>query len=344
MGTQAKSTWLVFVLVAACSAPADHRSTHEAPGELPASLRLPRASALPIRIGIEHLELGLGPERSPRSLSEQRSVSEMRTPARPSRAEHTIESRDQRENSERERRKRDGRTRLGFDPSQPVERALDRFLEEMTGYDQKHQPRSFDQIGIMNRIRSFALGGAAVWPDEKEREFEDRLIERWQGKLMGRPTAKALRELPVAHELEEGLEIFKSDHVPLSDQYHESHRSEPDFGRLSLRMRAGQTSDPLEVVYVWDGWRVGTSQENLKLGMTLPIAEDLALSLRGKYRYDAATWEFDSTLVWQIGRFQRANLLFSNHLDQLAEPTAFSASVTALENSNGVLFFFEYLF
>ena len=132
--------------------------------------------------------------------------------------------------------------------------------------------------------------------------------------------------------------------LPLSDPYRETHRNAPDFGRLSLRVRAGSGSDPVEIVYRRSGWRIGTSAHNLKLGTTVPLADDLSLLLHGKYSYDAATWELDSTLIWQIGKRHRANFLLSNHIDQMAEATAVSASSTPLENSNGMLFFFEYVF
>lgn len=333
-----RSIWTVLVLLAACAGTADPKHTREAGGELPASLRLPHASAFPIRIGIEHVELG--------NPLEGRSAAPDPARATASRSERGGAPLPEAGGGSERERKRDasGKSRYGFDLSRPIERMTDRYLEELTGYDQRHQPRNFDQIGVLNRLRSFAEIGSASWQDEREREIEDRLIERWQGRLLTRPMAIALRELPVAHELEEGLELFKSDHVPLSDPYRESHKSGPDLGRLSLRVRAGSGTDPIEVVYLRGIWRVGTSQNNLKLGTAIPLAEDLSLSLRGKYRYDAATWEIDSTLVWQIGRRYRANLLLSNHMDQLAEPTAFSASSTTFENSNGMMFFFEYLF
>jgi hypothetical protein len=310
-------------------------------GEVPASLRLPQATALPVRVGVEHLTLGsIRGEDPPKPAIRVTSVGTLPEEARGD----GVPKRTDSKKKERRDLRPDGKTLLGLDPEDPGERVVDRFLNELMGYDRHQEPRSFEQIGMFHHLRNLMDSDRRGFRFESDQQEENLLLQRWQNRLIGGPLAKALRELPIVKGFQDSVDVLKSDNLPLSEPYQESHKSRPDLGRISVRLRPGGSRDQVELGYVLAGWRVGSSPHNLKLGYTLPLAADLSLQLRSKYGYDAASWQLDSTLVWQLSARKRANLLLSNHLDLLTEPMTFPATSTSTESSNGLMFFFEHLF
>ena len=75
------------------------------------------------------------------------------------------------------------------------------------------------------------------------------------------------------------LDLFKADHVPLSEPYLETHRSRPDYGRLSMRVRL-TSSDP--VLRKLEGFIIGNLDRQISIDEMARVTATSARTLARK--------------------------------------------------------------
>lgn len=324
---------VLCVLLAACALPPAPTSTPSR-GLRADDLALLRATeVLPARLGVEYVET----RHAFATTEEPRGKAQADGPQRAGGQDPAP-------------RPMDARPRAKPDERRPAEvedgfgRVAIRFVEEIAGYDHKHEPRNLDQISVGERLRQFSLPEMTDPFDARAAEERDQLMERWQPMLLGKPLQRAVRESPVIKEFIEAIDVFRAENVPLSEPYREQHRNGSDYGRVTMRVRLDRLSDPAELVYSRSGWRAGSSLDWGKLGYSTRLADKVWLSLRGKYRYDDGQTMLEGSVEYRFTKWSRAYLLVSDHLDPFGEP--FSAPVASQwgDDSPGVMIVIQRVF
>ena len=162
-------------------------------------------------------------------------------------------------------------------------------------------------------------------------------------KLLRRPLKQLLRRFPMVQSLEVELDEFKSENVQLSEAWRRTHRSR-GLGRMSMRLRARDLRDPVEMTYIRSGVRIGSSQQRLKLGWLGNLTKDLRLEIRTRRQYDRADWRVRADLSWTVSEKSSLHLLAGDDLDFLTTSTVYSLFDSPMDGSPGLLLYAVHLF
>jgi hypothetical protein len=162
--------------------------------------------------------------------------------------------------------------------------------------------------------------------------------------LLTRPLKRTLRATPLGESFDVALDEFRSDNVPLSRPYSNAHADERHLGRLSMRIHAGDLSDPLEVAYLRSGVRIGSSRDRLKLGVGRDLGEHLRFDLHSRYAYATGSYRIRADLSLELTRRSSLHFVLGNDLDFLATSTVYSLFESPMDGSPGLLLYAVHLF
>jgi hypothetical protein len=161
--------------------------------------------------------------------------------------------------------------------------------------------------------------------------------------LLQRPFRRLLRRLPMVRDVEVEFDNFRSENVPLSEPYETASRRGESF-RVSMRLRASDLGDPVEVAGIWRGLRLGSSQEAGKLSFDLPVTERLRLELRARTEYDTSDLGFRLDLSWRHSLSTSWHVAIGDDMDFLSTSSLYSLFETPMDGSPGLVLYAVHVF
>jgi hypothetical protein len=218
------------------------------------------------------------------------------------------------------------------------------FIHDVLGEDNRRIRR---EIGtpILGR-RYFDLGSSNLptHGDEVQAEEEAEALDSYGPRLLAKPLRNLLRRLDVVRAVEMEFEDFKSENVPLSEAYRESHPETRKWGRVIMRVNANNLRDPVEVAFLSSGVRVGSGQQKFKLGYERWLTDHLTLGIQSQCRYDQGKWSVRGDLTWYVSSRTSFQVVVSDNLDFLDTTTIYSLFETPMDGSPGLLLHAVHLF
>jgi hypothetical protein len=113
---------------------------------------------------------------------------------------------------------------------------------------------------------------------------------------------------------------------------------------MSMRVRASNTRDPVEISYVRSGIRIGSSQEYMKLRFSRPIAEDLFLEVRARQDYESRRWRLRADLRWMVSPRTQLHFVAGDNMDFMATSSIYSLFESPMDGAPGLLVYAVHLF
>lgn len=164
-------------------------------------------------------------------------------------------------------------------------------------------------------------------------------------RLLKRPLRQLAKRLPLVRDFEIALEDFRSDHVPLTEPYRQAHGDRRKLGRMSLRLRTRDFSDPMELVYIHhSGVRIGSSQVQGKLSLDFDLTENLNFSLRARTNYETGESGIRTDLVYRTSQNMSVHLAAGDNMDFLSTSSMYSLFESPMDGSPGLLLYAVHTF
>lgn len=327
--------WLgpLLCLLAGCSMqPGVHRPhAHGNPTGPTSDLQLPQLPPTVLRVGMEHLPPNATAERDASPIRVEglggNEPAARRNGARPA----TTSPAD---------RRRDHVWTMSADDfaaiDDPVARETLHFVHDLVGEDQRRARREVGTPLLTWQARA-ALDDDQLLPVPGTRQQEQaEWFQTEAPRLLQRPLRLLARRLPWIQAFEDEVDDFRSDHVPLSAPYRSAHEDDSRFGRLSLRLRVNDPSDPAEVVWIHRGVRIGTGQSRLKLGFVRDLGKDFALSVHTSSDYDTGRMALRADLTWYLSPTTNLHFVVGDQLDFLATSSPFSLLQSPADGTPGL--------
>jgi hypothetical protein len=177
------------------------------------------------------------------------------------------------------------------------------------------------------------------------REDHEEWVHQNGTLLLKRPFRQMLRRLPIVQDLEVEFEDFRSDHVPWTAPYEATHNERRQhLGRISLRVHAGDLDDPVEVVWINSGLRIGSSQGIGKLGFELPLSDKVHLDLRGRTEYDTGEIGLRLDLAWRRSESTSVHLAIGDDMDFLTTSSLYSLFESPMDGAPGLVLYAVHVF
>lgn len=291
----------------------------ELPGPLPTAE--PLAAALfapnPLRIGLEHLpphDQGQEPRSGPRAEAVAGSARhpDLRQPPSPTAAAAAA-------------------------AVDPLAREALQFLDDLQRADRRQSQREARPPFLDWQPLLDDDGPPLLAADRARAEEHAEWVNEHGPDLLKQPARHLLRRLPLVRELEQELFEFRAKNVPMTQGYRRVHGDRFRLGRLSMRLHLDDLHDPVEVVYMRSGVRIGTSQDTGKLSIGWRLHERLTLDLRARIEYDtgARTWRAD--LGYRPSDHASIFLSVGDDVDLLPSSSLYSPLATPEEGSTGLL-------
>jgi len=226
----------------------------------------------------------------------------------------------------------------------PVARETMNFCSDLIAADRMRVRR---EVGLpFFEFRSNELDSSPLLTSERRlREDHDRWSQQLGTDLLKRPLRLLARRLPIAREFELAVRDFRSDHVPLSEPYRQSHGDRRKLGRLSMRLDLRDTKDPVEVVYVHhSGVRVGTSQQQAKVTIDLPLSERLRFGLRTRTDYETGKSTLRSDLIYRASPRTSYHVAAGDDMDFLSTSSLYSLFDSPMDGAPGIVLYAVHTF
>ncbi|MBL8750017.1 MAG: hypothetical protein JNK78_12710 [Planctomycetes bacterium] len=320
---------IVMCLLAGCvvqpTAPTPRVATARGPGPM----------ALVPRIGIEHLPpdatepQGEGPRVAPQP-APQRTA-----PRR--RPEPKITRRD----PERHSWQMTAEEIAAIDD--PIARETLHFVDDLVAADQRRVRREAG-LPFLALQGTDPEDGPLLSSEQALRDAQEEWAQTHGPAMLRKPFQQLLRRLPVARDVELEIQDFRSDHVPLSEPYQLTHTDPRSLGRLSVRWHASDGSDPLEVAWVFQGLRVGTSQEVGKLSLDFDLSDTLRLEIRTSTEYRTNDHSLRVDLGYRPSDGTSIHLAIGDDMDFLSTSSIYSLFETPMDGSAGLVLYAVHVF
>lgn len=181
--------------------------------------------------------------------------------------------------------------------------------------------------------------GPSLRSEEQIDEAHAEWIHEHGPRLLQKPARQLLRRLPLVHEFELEFQDFRSGHVPLSEPYRAAHGDQRRLGRMSLRVHTNDFQDPLEIVYMLGGVRVGSSQDTGKLSIDWELTERVTLEVRANTDYDSYENRVRADLAYWLSRTTNIHLCVGDDLDFLSTRTSYSRFDSPMDGTPGILLY-----
>ena len=218
-----------------------------------------------------------------------------------------------------------------------------RFLDDLMGEDRRRLRREIGTPALAMQGLDMQSPGIDLRADELRADDEALWFAENGPRLLRRPLQQMLRRTAWISTFEVQLDELRQANASLLDDTANAD-DDTDLGRMSMRVRVNRPSDPLEVAYLRAGLRVGTTQEQLKLGYSLPVADDVFLDLRARQRYDDAAWRLRADLRWEVSAKTSVHLVAGDALDFLTTSSVYSLFESPMDGSAGILLYAVHLF
>jgi hypothetical protein len=285
-----------------------------------------------LRIGIEHLppEPGLASDGAPRA---HPTPPPLRTAAAAAAPQRDVED-----------RAIDALASVDLDRiDDPVARETMHFVRDLVDTDRRRVQREvglpFFDFQAEDPRRGPLLAG-----EEDLRAEHEEWTQQHGVRMLQRPLRQLLRRLPLVEAVELGWQDFRSDHVPLTEPYHDVHGDRRRLGRVSLRLRPHDLADPAELVWIRAGLRVGSSQEVGKLSWSIPLSARITLELRARTEYASGEQTLRADLAYRYSSTTSMHVAAGDDLDFLTTSPRYSMFESPMDNTPGLLLYAVHVF
>ena len=225
----------------------------------------------------------------------------------------------------------------------PVARETLYFLEDLLDEDRRSAHREV-RVPFFDWQHHEATDDPMLTSEFTLQNARDEWIHEHGPGLLRRPFQRMLRRIPIAREVEVAVDDWRSDNVPFSEPYLQTHREEHNYGRLSMRLHTDDWADPVEVFYVRRGVRIGTSQNYGKVSWNLPLTDKVRLELRGRREYDGSDFGWRCNLIYQHSPRTSINLSAGDDLEFLSTSSIFSLFDSPMDGEAGVVLYAVHVF
>ena len=225
-----------------------------------------------------------------------------------------------------------------------AERLTMLFVNDLVGEDRRRMRQAMMTPLLSNRLQ-FTMHESLRLPDDEQRfDEESEFFNRAAQRVIRRPLRKLLKRATFIEKFELALDEFKADNLPLSSAYREKNGREHSWGRVSMRVRLSDGSDPLELSYYNFGWRFGSSKERGRIQYRLRFADRIDGAIRYRFSYVNDDTALRADLRYIIDDDTTVYFVAGDTLDFLSGPTAYSFVNSPLDGSAGALFYVEHNF
>ncbi len=218
----------------------------------------------------------------------------------------------------------------------PLEGLAVRFLEDLMSEDQRRLRREFGVPALMPQSYDMQSPGLDLPSQEAMAEDQAAWFAEHGDRLLRRPLRKMLQGLPAVSKLEVQVDGWKRSFVPLAGDPRDGD-ADPRLGRLSMRLRTGNWSDPLELAYMHSGFRVASSNEQLKLSCRRSLLDGLWFDLRARQLYSQSDWRVRADLCWELSPRSSLCLTAGDTLDFLMTSSTYSLFESPMDGEGGLL-------
>ncbi len=225
----------------------------------------------------------------------------------------------------------------------PVARQTLYFLEDLLDEDRRSAEREV-RVPFFDWQHHEATDDPMLTSEFTLQTARDEWIHEHGPRLLQRPLKRLLKRLPIAHDVEVAVDDWRGDNLPFTDPYHQTHGDRRNHGRLSLRLRASDLADPVEIHYVHSGVRIGTSQNYGKVSWELPLTEKVRLQMRGRRDYDGRDFGWRCDLIYQHSPRTSLNLAAGDDLEFLSTSSIFSLFDSPMDGETGVVLYAVHVF
>ncbi len=224
----------------------------------------------------------------------------------------------------------------------PLARETLRFVEDLVEEDRRTARREV-RLPFFDWQQIDAATDPLLSSEHALEAAREEWIHEHGPKLLRRPLKNFLKRLPAARQFEIDVEDFRSDHVPLSEPYQVAHEGQ-GLGRVSMRLRASDWHDPLEVVYIRDGVRIGSNQTRARLSWNLPLSDSVTFELRASRYHDDGDYRLRGDLVYRHSAATSVHLSAGDDLDFLSSSSIFSLFESPMAGEAGVVLYAVHVF
>ena len=226
----------------------------------------------------------------------------------------------------------------------PIAREAMHFCSDLINADRQRVQR---EVGIpFFDFRDSELDLSPLLTSERrQREEHEQWSQQFGPRLLQRPLRLLAKHLPLARDIELAIADFRSDHVPLSEPYRQAHGDRRKLGRLSLRLRANDFQDPLEVVYIHhSGVRMGSSQTRGKLSLDFDLSKTLNFTLRARTDYTTGDSGIRADLIYRPAQNMSVHLAVGDDMDFLSTSSLYSLFESPMDGSPGMVLYAVHTF
>jgi hypothetical protein len=167
-------------------------------------------------------------------------------------------------------------------------------------------------------------GQLVLWSEQAMAQQRSEWLHENGPSLLRKPLQRLWRRLPLLRDLELTLDSLRTNHLPMTQNYQQAHGSKRARGRVSVRVRPGNLDDPVEVVFMHSGLRVGSSQTVGKLSFGRQLTEKLWAELHARLNYETRRHTARINLTYWLTQTTRFHFAFGDELDFLPSASAFS--------------------
>jgi hypothetical protein len=225
----------------------------------------------------------------------------------------------------------------------PVARETLRFVDDLLREDRRRAQEDVSVPFLEWQANQFDPG-LQLTSEEAAAAEQAEWVHEHGPSLLKRPFRRLLRRLPLVRDVEVGFRDFRSDHVPLSEPYRETHRRHRGLGRISLRVHVDDFRDPVELSYVHSGVRIGSSQEVGKLGIDWALTDSLSLQVRARREYETRENDLRADLVLRASATTSLHFVVGDNLDFLTTSAVYSLCESPFDGSPGFLVYAQHVF
>lgn len=226
----------------------------------------------------------------------------------------------------------------------PFARETLRFMDDMVREDRRRTEHEV-RLPFLEAWKPTDLElGQRLWSEETIAEAQAEWVHENGPRVLSRPFRRMLRRLPIVNDVEVSFDDFRSSFVPMSKPYRDAHERHRSLGRLSVRLHAGDLADPLEVVYIRSGVRIGSSQDRGKFALDLPLAENVDLQLRTRYDYLTSESELRADLSYRVSPRTSVRFAVGDDMDFLSTSSIYSMFEAPMDGGPGLLMYAVHVF
>ena len=195
------------------------------------------------------------------------------------------------------------------------------FLDDLQGRDRFRLRREFMALNLPTAANDEQSPGIPLRADERAAEDAEERLGETGHQIVRRPIQQLLRRTAVVSRVE--LKLADLADLPAERSHSDEAHDDVDLGRLTMVVRPNRMDAPVEIGYRRSGFVIATSQQQLKCGITLPIAESVFLELRARQLFLDDSWQLRAELRWMCSQQSSVHLVCGDDLLIPSEATPY---------------------